>query len=446
LGGNFLELGVSTNEEAELGINMQSSPTCVYHLPQTQLYGTDMIFETEYPFYASTTRDMFWGPPAATEGLGSHGAVGGYPLMTEKQGSHTPTSSIINIGPEITMTTPGTTGSYVMVHKRAGSNVSNRTSPVGSDRQGAYSVPSHGSAAEWTHAEHTVEMDVDDEHYRMPHDTKAILFNMSGPGMSDGRNLMSSLTQAESAPVYNAYSPEARLSPHGTSPTPQEYNSHVHASSSASAAYIVNHQHVVPSYSGPSMLGDVSDAPWTHMHARDPQGNYQQSFVGFTPSPRPASEHNPEVHRPSASFQVIEFAANSKLKTKKPENRIRRPKAISKPKAKTTEHGWEHHSVIQRGGVQLMTKPEEKPVQRSGIRRGKLDPDAAEKARKIRRMTACWNCWIQKVPVGFHLLASRSLADCCCAVLSWTAMRKMQKAVCSWIGPALLENSFQRVR
>ncbi|EHK99836.1 hypothetical protein M7I_4331 [Glarea lozoyensis 74030] len=73
-------------------------------------------------------------------------------------------------------------GSYVMVHKRAGSNVSNRTSPVGSDRQGAYSVPSHGSAAEWTHAEHTVEMDLDDEHYGMPHDTKAILFNnMSGP-------------------------------------------------------------------------------------------------------------------------------------------------------------------------------------------------------------------------------------------------------------------------
>jgi hypothetical protein len=407
------------------------------------MQSTEMIFETEYPFYASTTRDMFWGPPATTEGLGDGG--GGYPAITEKQGSHTPTSSIINIGPEITMTTPGTTGSYVMVHKRAGSNVSNRTSPVGSDRQGVYSVPSHGSAAEWTHTEHTVEMDVDDEHYRMPHDTKAILFNMSGPGMSDGRDLKPSLTQVESAPVYNAYSPEARLSPHGNSPTPQEYSSHVHASSSSvSSAYIVNHQQNVASYSRPPMLADISDAPWTHMHPRDPQGNYQQSFVGFTPSPRPAVEHEPDTQGSGASFQVIEFAADSKskTKTKRPESRIRRPKPISKGKAKAIEHGWEHHSVIQRGGVPLMTKPEEKVTQRSGIRRGKLDPDAAEKARKIRRMTACWNCWIQKVPVGVHLMAYRSNADYCSAVFSWRAMRKMQKAVCSWFWSSLFEDSF----
>ena len=37
---------------------------------------------------------------------------------------------------------------------------------------------------------------------------------------------------------------------------------------------------------------------------------------------------------------------------------------------------------------------------RSGIRKGKLDPETAEKARRIRRMKACWNCWIQKVPVS----------------------------------------------
>lgn len=153
------------------------SPIRICPLP-LNLYRTDMLLEANYPFYASTNRDMYWGPPVEGGGGG-----GGYAApIAEKQGSYTPTSSIINIGPEITMTTPGTTGSYVMVHKRAGSNASNRTSPVGSEHQGAYSVPSHGSAAEWTHAEHTIEMDIDEEHYRMPHDTKAILFNMSGPG------------------------------------------------------------------------------------------------------------------------------------------------------------------------------------------------------------------------------------------------------------------------
>lgn len=144
------------------------SPIRICPLPPNNLHGTDMLFEAHYPFYASPNRDMYWRPPV-------EGSSGG----GEKPGSYTPTSSIINIGPEITMTTPG---SYVMVHKRAGSNASNRTSPVASEHQRAYSVPSHGSAAEWTHAEHTIEMDLDEEHYRMPHDTKAILFNMSGPG------------------------------------------------------------------------------------------------------------------------------------------------------------------------------------------------------------------------------------------------------------------------
>jgi hypothetical protein len=405
---------------------MQSS-TCVYHYlppppPPTTLdtsTSTRMIFETEYPFYAGTTRDMFWGEGAIgnTEGgVGELALGGGYPPFSsaEKQGSHTPTSSIIHIGgPEITMTTPGTTGSYVMVHKRAGSNVSH--SPVGS----AYS--SHDASAEWIHAEHNppttnvenMDLENSEEHYRMPHDPKAILFNMSGPGMSHGRRtFIPFLTQTESAqPIYSSYSPEARLSPHNTSPTPQDYSSHVHiaSSSSASSAYLVNHQQQqnVMSYSRPSMLGDISDAPWTHMHPRDPQVNYQHNFVGFTPSQRAAPEPEPESQRSTASFQVIEFAANSKSKSKKLDSRVnRRPKPISKSKPKTTEHGWEHHSIIQRGGVQLMAKPEEKPIQRSGIRKGKLDPDAAEKARKIRRMTACWNCWIQKVPVGLHLRVS----------------------------------------
>jgi hypothetical protein len=220
------------------------------------------------------------------------------------------------------------------------------------------------------------------------------------------------------------------LSSHTTSPVPQqEYNPHIHATTSSSA-YLVNpQQQNAITYSRPqSMLGDLSDAPWTHMHPHDPQIEYQHSFMEFTPS---AVEQEPEPQQSTtASFQVIEFAADSKPKSKKLESKLnRRAKPISKPKPKSkpTEHSWEHHSIVQRGGVQLMTKPEQKPTQRSGIRRGKLDPDAAEKARKIRRMTACWNCWIQKVPVGLSypfcdFLCGSRLLMCCAAVLSWEAV------------------------
>jgi hypothetical protein len=359
-----------------------------------------MNFETEYPFYASTSQDTFWSP-AVSESVGEGGS---YLSLLGKQGSHTPTSSIVNIGPKITTTTAGTTGSFVMVHKRAGSNISNEILPERSDKQGVYSLPSLGSAAEWNHSEHAIDLEVDDEIYRMPHDPKAILFNMSGPGTSGRRapKAWEVLTKVESAPGYNPYSLEARLSTDGNnSPAPQDYSPDMHASSTA--ASIVNPPQHGMSYSRPSMLTDASDAPWTHMHPRGSHRDYEQSFVGFTPSPGPAAEQD-DVQRNAATFQVIEFAADSNSKIKKPNTKVRRPKPISKGKAKATEHGWEHHSVIQRGGLQLMTKPEENPTQRPGIRRGKLDPDAAEKARKIRRMTACWNCWIQKVPVGVEYL------------------------------------------
>jgi hypothetical protein len=191
---------------------MQSSIICVHHLPNTnQLYhldtstSTNMLFETEYPFYASMIRDngMFWGATSNANGEGVAGdsveSIGGLvgsgypPLPSEKQGSHTPTSSIINIGPEITMTTPGTTGSYVMVHNRREASLSNRCSPVGSAYSVPNSVPSH-DAAEWVNANTVENMDVDGEGYGMPHDTAAMLFNMSGPGMFVGRVLILRLT------------------------------------------------------------------------------------------------------------------------------------------------------------------------------------------------------------------------------------------------------------
>ncbi|KAH7395511.1 hypothetical protein BKA64DRAFT_60775 [Cadophora sp. MPI-SDFR-AT-0126] len=35
---------------------------------------------------------------------------------------------------------------------------------------------------------------------------------------------------------------------------------------------------------------------------------------------------------------------------------------------------------------------------RNAVRTGKLDPEVAEKARRMRKIRACWKCWVQKVP------------------------------------------------
>lgn len=51
-----------------------------------------------------------------------------------------------------------------------------------------------------------------------------------------------------------------------------------------------------------------------------------------------------------------------------------------------------------------MKMPDEQRSQRSGVRKGKLDPEVAENARMMRKVTACWNCWTQKVTVSLPTL------------------------------------------
>jgi predicted Zn-ribbon and HTH transcriptional regulator len=37
---------------------------------------------------------------------------------------------------------------------------------------------------------------------------------------------------------------------------------------------------------------------------------------------------------------------------------------------------------------------------KAACRTGGLDPKTKEKARRIRKVGACWSCWVQKVPVS----------------------------------------------
>jgi hypothetical protein len=65
--------------------------------------------------------------------------------------------------------------------------------------------------------------------------------------------------------------------------------------------------------------------------------------------------------------------------------------------------GWEH-TVVKRSGLSLVGNSYSgEKRSKAGIRTGRLDPVTKEKARKVRQLRACWNCWILKVPVSLLL-------------------------------------------
>ena len=62
--------------------------------------------------------------------------------------------------------------------------------------------------------------------------------------------------------------------------------------------------------------------------------------------------------------------------------------------------GWEH-IVVEKGGLKIVSERRDEEGSHSGGRRtGKLDKEAKEKAARVRKMKACWTCWLLKVPVS----------------------------------------------
>jgi hypothetical protein len=65
--------------------------------------------------------------------------------------------------------------------------------------------------------------------------------------------------------------------------------------------------------------------------------------------------------------------------------------------------------VIQNDGLRRISEISsgDSSQEKYGRRKGKLDAKAAEKARRIRKVGACWYCWVMKVPVSFSLRIAR---------------------------------------
>jgi hypothetical protein len=125
---------------------------------------------------------------------------------------------------------------------------------------------------------------------------------------------------------------------------------------------------------------------------------YPAGFVAFAPSPGPIGELYAEYESASAPPSP-ETSKSSQSMDKRSYSR-----KTAKRKEKDSSPGWEHNVVAKGGLCRVSEIPEDDTKRKSGVRNGKLNPQTKEKARRIRKISACWICWIQKVPVSLSQL------------------------------------------
>ena len=137
------------------------------------------------------------------------------------------------------------------------------------------------------------------------------------------------------------------------------------------------------------------EPPWNPMDLQVYE--YSPGYVAFIPSPGPAGEQNAEdILNGGASEPPLPQASTPRT----PERKPRTIRTSTKGKEKAVTQEWEH-IVIRQDGLKCLSEHHEDHRKRHGVRTGALDPQAKEKARKIRKIKACWNCWVQKVPVSW---------------------------------------------
>jgi hypothetical protein len=135
-----------------------------------------------------------------------------------------------------------------------------------------------------------------------------------------------------------------------------------------------------------------AEPSWNPLERRVPQ--YDPGFAGFAPR--------------SPSESLVNESSPKKSKPRKPERG-----SSSRGKQKTfqantsTNLGWEI-TVIRKDGLQTVSEniQQESNQRTSGCRRGKLLPENRDKAQRVRKLGACWRCWVLKVPVSLPILVN----------------------------------------
>jgi hypothetical protein len=140
------------------------------------------------------------------------------------------------------------------------------------------------------------------------------------------------------------------------------------------------------SYSPLPKPEDRFSEPWNQTALRVPR--YESSFTAFGLSPEPDIESLP--------------SPLSKSRPSHKKSSSRSPKFAPGPgrKEESATSGW-NHIVVEGGAMKTVneSKYDLGDHGSGGRRTGKLPKEAKEKAARVRKVKACWNCWQLKVPV-----------------------------------------------
>ncbi|KAG4429102.1 hypothetical protein IFR05_015416 [Cadophora sp. M221] len=193
---------------------------------------------------------------------------------------------------------------------------------------------------------------------------------------------LSSLSSAEPRTVHNPY--EGWAVSNGEEPVSPDMQHYV---------YSVTQTQTAIAY--PGAVKSPSDGPWSHVNPQ--MSGWEPGYVTYVPSPGPQGEADSEGSSSRASSEP-----HSPQMRKSRVEKSRSPQKASgksgKAKRNPKELTWAYSGIGEDGLSFVSENKREEETHRNGVRTGKLKPEAAERAKRIRKLGACWPCWILKVP------------------------------------------------
>jgi hypothetical protein len=138
---------------------------------------------------------------------------------------------------------------------------------------------------------------------------------------------------------------------------------------------------------------DGTEGPWNPLQHNTPR--FTPSFTAFAPD-------SPSESVLTGSLRASQSPCGSLLEL--PSKDVKPHKSKCRSKKEPIQLGWEH-MVIEKGGLRFVAEEVQKVAisrKKFGCRKGKLDPQNAEKIREVRKIKACWTCWNLKTPVSFR--------------------------------------------
>ena len=133
---------------------------------------------------------------------------------------------------------------------------------------------------------------------------------------------------------------------------------------------------------------ETQDGPWNQTALRAP--HYVPSDAAFDPlSPDP--ETDSQFSRRSNARPLQKKSSSHSFKATSELGRGKQP----------INQQWEH-TVIEKGGLMIVNEGGPGPENhgRRGGRRKPLPEEVKKKVARVRKVGACWPCWLLKMPVS----------------------------------------------